>query len=469
MPSPIISVKNIGKKYKLGATLGGRNYKTLRDVLTQAAFGPFRKLSAAFRKEPSTGGTHSSPSHPITQSPNNQNALPSALCPLPSAEASPHEFWALKDISFDVQQGEVVGIIGRNGAGKSTLLKILSEITEPTEGEIRIRGRVASLLEVGTGFHPELSGRENVYMNGAILGMSKAEIDAKFDEIVAFAEVEKFMDTPIKRYSSGMQVRLAFAVAAYLEPEILLVDEVLAVGDVNFQKKCLGRMSDVTQEGRTVLFVSHNMQAIRQLTARCILLENGEIVYDGDTNVCISKYLESVFDDLSNKKNFPERKPTEERPVCIKSILLSDGKGTDKSVFSLGETWTLEMEIESISRNIMLYATAHIKNEYGMYIYHLVSRHTGQDYFYSDSYLKVRMTLPKLLLYPGKYSIDLYVSRADSSLRNIDKIMSAISFEVNQSAGLGVSGLLGKGFAAVHEVPTWEIEDKEGNKFILKK
>lgn len=377
------------------------------------------------------------------------------------------EFWALKDISFDVKQGEVLGIIGPNGAGKTTLLKILSQITEPTEGEIHIKGRVASLLEVGTGFHPELSGRENVYMNGAILGMTKSEIKAKFDEIVAFAEVEKFIDTPIKRYSSGMNVRLAFAVAAYLEPEILLVDEVLAVGDVNFQKKSLGRMSDVTQEGRTILFVSHNMQAIRQLTSRCILLENGEIVYDGDTNLCISKYLESVFDSSTNKKSFPGRKPSEERPVCIRCVSLSNGKGTNKSTFSFGEQWNLEMEMESIAKNIMLYVSAHIRNEYGINVYHFVSRDTGQDYFYSDSYLKVRMTLPKLLLYPGRYSIDLYVSRADSSLKNIDSILSAISFKVNQSAGLGVSRELGKGLAVVHEVPTWEIEDKQGYRYRL--
>jgi lipopolysaccharide transport system ATP-binding protein len=458
--SPVISVRNIGKKYKLGATLGGRNYKTLRDVLTRASFGPFRKLSAAFRKKPSTGGKHSSISNPLTQLPNNL---------ITKSPNNPKEFWALKDITFDVQQGEVLGIIGANGAGKSTLLKILSEITEPTEGEVRIRGRVASLLEVGTGFHPELSGRENVYMNGAILGMTKAEIDAKFDEIVAFAEVEKFIHTPIKRYSSGMQVRLAFAVAAYLEPEILLVDEVLAVGDVNFQKKCLGRMSDVTEEGRTVLFVSHNMQAIRQLAARCILLENGKIVYDGDTNVCISKYLESAFNDSSDKREFTKRKVTEERPVCIRCVSLSNGKGTNKSTFSFGEPWNLEMEMESIAKNIMLYVSAHIRNEYGINVYHFVSRDTGQDYFYSDSYLKVRMTLPKLLLYPGRYSIDLYVSRADSSLKNIDSILSAISFEVNQSAGLGVFRELGKGLAVVHEVPQWEIVDKEGKKYQLGK
>src|SRR5207237_781164 len=196
------------------------------------------------------------------------SALPLALGPWPMQES----FWALRDVSFEVKQGEVVGIIGRNGAGKSTLLKILSRITEPTEGRVRIRGRVASLLEVGTGFHPELTGRENVFLNGAVLGMSREEIRKRFDEIVAFAEVEQFLDTPVKRYSSGMYVRLAFAVAAHLEPEILIVDEVLAVGDATFQKKCLGKMSEVSESGRTILFVSHNMPMVEFLCARIILL-----------------------------------------------------------------------------------------------------------------------------------------------------------------------------------------------------
>ena len=204
------------------------------------------------------------------------------------------EFWALKDVSFDLKQGEVLGIIGRNGAGKSTLLKILSRITEPSRGRVRIRGRVASLLEVGTGFHPELTGRENIYLNGAILGMAKAEIRRKFDEIVAFSEVEKFLDTPVKRFSSGMYVRLAFAVAAHLEPEILIVDEVLAVGDVQFQKKCLGKMHDVSQSGRTVLFVSHNMPAVLQLTSRSILLNCGTVTFDGPTEDAIALYTDGA-------------------------------------------------------------------------------------------------------------------------------------------------------------------------------
>lgn len=210
--------------------------------------------------------------------------------------------WAIKDISFDVQQGDLVGIIGKNGAGKSTLLKILSRVTGPTVGEIKVKGRIASLLEVGTGFHPELTGRENIFLNGAILGMTKSEIKSKFDEIVDFSGVERYIDTPVKRYSSGMYVRLAFAVAAHLEPEILIVDEVLAVGDAEFQKKCLGKMKDVSGQGRTVLFVSHNMEAIKNLTKNAIVLKNGGLIYNGDTNSAVNQYLRN--NDIKSKVFF---------------------------------------------------------------------------------------------------------------------------------------------------------------------
>lgn len=240
-----IRVENLGKRYRLGAR---ERYKALRDVLAN----PFRRT--------------------------------------PPAET----IWALRNVSFEIKAGEVVGIIGRNGAGKSTLLKILAQITEPTEGWAEIRGRVGSLLEVGTGFHPELTGRENIYLNGAILGMRKTEIDRKFDEIVAFAEVEKFIDTPVKHYSSGMQMRLAFAVAAHLEPEILLVDEVLAVGDASFQKKCLGKMEVVAKQGRTVLFVSHNMGAVSGLCRRALLLERGNVAVEGATASVIETYLRQL-------------------------------------------------------------------------------------------------------------------------------------------------------------------------------
>ena len=263
MSDIVIKAENLGKKYVIGHQAERGGYTALRDVLMQNARTLWNKT-----KDLATG-------KPIIQG------------------DTMEEVWALKDVSFEIRRGEAVGIIGRNGAGKSTLLKILSRITEPTTGRVTIKGRVASLLEVGTGFHPELSGRENVYLNGTILGMTRMEIKRKFDEIVAFAEVEKYLDTPVKRYSSGMYVRLAFAVAAHLEPEILVVDEVLAVGDAQFQKKCLGKMGDVAKEGRTVLFVSHNMAAIQYLCKKCILLASGKVVCSGSIEEVLNSYLSS--------------------------------------------------------------------------------------------------------------------------------------------------------------------------------
>jgi lipopolysaccharide transport system ATP-binding protein len=256
--SIVITVEGLGKMYRIGGPQAG--YSTFRETLTDAFTAPFRRAGRLLRGEG-------------------------------SASDLDRTIWALKDVSFEVKRGEVVGIIGRNGAGKSTLLKILSRITEPTEGAADIHGRVGSLLEVGTGFHPELTGRENIYLNGAILGMRRAEIDRKLGEIVAFAEIETFLDTPVKHYSSGMYVRLAFAVAAHLEPEILLVDEVLAVGDAAFQRKCLGKISDVAEGGRTVIFVSHNMTAMNRLCGRVILLEKGGTKLVGDPSKVISAYL----------------------------------------------------------------------------------------------------------------------------------------------------------------------------------
>ncbi|MGD8313865.1 MAG: ABC transporter ATP-binding protein [Syntrophobacterales bacterium] len=257
-----IRVDGLSKQYRIGSKQQG--YKTLRDTLAATLLSPFRRAQDLLR-----GQAYG------------------------AAELG-ETIWALKDVSCEIKRGEVVGIIGPNGAGKTTLLKILSRITEPTEGQAEIQGRVGSLLEVGTGFHPELTGRENIYLNGAILGMKKAEIEQKFDEMVSFAEIDKFIDTPVKHYSSGMYVRLAFAVAAHLEPEILLVDEVLAVGDMAFQKKCLGKMDDVAKEGRTVLFVSHNMGAIQQLTERSILLENGKLILDAKTPKVVEVYLDET-------------------------------------------------------------------------------------------------------------------------------------------------------------------------------
>jgi lipopolysaccharide transport system ATP-binding protein len=271
MSETAISCEGLSKQYRLGER---ESYKALRDVITDAAASPFRRLRSALSSNGSAGsnGNSSATRNPKLETRNS--------------------FWALDDVSFEVKRGEVIGVIGRNGAGKSTLLKILSRITKPTKGHAKIHGRVGSLLEVGTGFHPELTGRENIYLNAAILGMRKAEVARKFDEIVAFAEVEKFIDTPVKRYSSGMYVRLAFAVAAHMETEILVVDEVLAVGDAEFQKKCLGRMEEVGRQGRTVLFVSHNMNAVEQLCTKVFLLEAGRIIdSNSDVRSVTRKYL----------------------------------------------------------------------------------------------------------------------------------------------------------------------------------
>jgi lipopolysaccharide transport system ATP-binding protein len=296
--SSAIRVERLGKRYTIGQR---ERYRALRETLTDAVSAPFRRLRT------------------------------------PKSPAVDNTIWALRDVSLDVGQGEVLGVIGHNGAGKSTLLKILSRITEPTEGRAEVQGRIGSLLEVGTGFHPELTGRENIFLNGAILGMKRAEITRRFDEMVAFAEVERFIDTPVKRYSSGMYLRLAFAVAAHLEPEILLVDEVLAVGDAAFQKKCLGRMSEVAREGRTVLFVSHNLPSIEKLCQRVVVIDGGRVTMQGDPVTCIAAYLGSrtaprAAVDLSSVPRLDPRL----QPVFT-SLDLRDGVGQPISAVGCGE------------------------------------------------------------------------------------------------------------------------------------
>ena len=306
-----IRCTGLSKRYRIGRQ---ERYRALRDVITDAASSPFRRLRSAIGNA-------------------NGNGNPQSAIRNPQAET----IWALDDVSFEVKRGEVVGIIGRNGAGKSTLLKILSRITKPTKGTAEIHGRVGSLLEVGTGFHPELTGRENIYLNGAILGMRKAEIDRKFDEIVAFAEVEKFIDTPVKRYSSGMHVRLAFAVAAHMETEILLVDEVLAVGDAQFQKKCLGKMSEIGKHGRTIVFVSHNMPAIRKICSRGIVLSEGRTALSSTVEHAVMYYLNCIAESESQRISFGEM----EAKPRFKSIALANDS------YNYGEHLTLEAEIVS--------------------------------------------------------------------------------------------------------------------------
>ncbi len=318
----IIEIHNLSKKYVIGhdkAASGMYKYSSLRDSIAHTCRGMVQRIR-----------------HPL--SPNTETT---AL----------EEFWALKDINLEIEQGDKVGIIGRNGAGKSTLLKVLSRITEPTSGNFTIKGRIASLLEVGTGFHPELSGRENIYLNGAVLGMTRKEIKKKFDEIVDFSGVEKFLDTPVKRFSSGMYVRLAFAVAAHLDPEILLIDEVLAVGDAEFQKKCLGKMDEVSKQGRTILFVSHNMEAIRSLCSKTILLSQGAVESTGDSNEVIDKYFLNIAKNITSKKQVEIAKIKEaqknkpSKKILFQDVQLFNSNENEISVFRVGEDITIKTTI----------------------------------------------------------------------------------------------------------------------------
>jgi lipopolysaccharide transport system ATP-binding protein len=309
-----IRVEDLGKQYRIGQFTGG--YQTLRDSIVNLASRPFRNRDL--------GGE-------------NGDRL--------EVESSGF-IWALRHLNFEVKRGQVLGIIGRNGAGKSTLLKLLSRVTEPTEGFGEIYGRVGSLLEVGTGFHPELTGRENIYLNGAILGMHRVEIDSKFDEIISFAEVEKFIDTPVKRYSSGMYLRLAFAVAAHLEPEILVVDEVLAVGDAEFQRKCLGKMSDVAQEGRTVLFVSHNMSAILRLTEETIILDQGSLVLRAPTPEAVDEYMTTGLAMIGERRWIEDEVPQSAHPFRPIALRVLDPKGKPVDQVSSTEDIHIEFEYE---------------------------------------------------------------------------------------------------------------------------
>lgn len=318
---PAIRVENLAKSYRLGSANRG-GYRTLRETITDIAAAAWHGLRGR-RSDSGNGATNGAARDSI--------------------------FWALKDVSFEVQPGEVVGIIGHNGAGKSTLLKILSRITEPTDGRCEIRGRMASLLEVGTGFHPELTGRENIYLNGSLLGMSRKEIDRKFDQITAFSEIESFFDTPVKRYSSGMYVRLAFAVAAHMDPEILLVDEVLAVGDATYQKRCINRMSALAKEGKTILFVSHNMDLIPRLCQRGILLEKGRIVNINSAESIVKEYLNKI-QELQGNGELEKHFRTGDGRARFKRFWLERSDGTKSFSHRSGEDLTVCMEIEGFER-----------------------------------------------------------------------------------------------------------------------
>jgi lipopolysaccharide transport system ATP-binding protein len=406
LSNAIISVENLGKKYQLVHQGKRRGSAPLREVITLKAASLLRGLALGSSRRNGGG----SPDRPTRE-----------------------EFWALRNISFEVNEGEVLGIIGRNGAGKSTLLKVLSRITEPSEGRVRIRGRVASLLEVGTGFHPELTGRENIFLNGAILGMSRVEIRRKFDEIVAFSEVEKFLDTPVKRYSSGMYVRLAFAVAAHLEPEILIVDEVLAVGDVQFQKKCLGKMHDVSIGGRTVIFVSHNMPAVLQLTSRSILLSRGSVTFDGPTEDAIARYTEgsgnptATFFDVENTP----RKGLGTGAVRIVSLRFN----RDVPRFDANEDLEFAVRVRTIEDVCGLRISMTLFSSDGTPVGSSFSPESITLSRNATCDVSVRMPSPRVA--PGRYHCSVGVGEGDhiSGHTVFDGVMEALHFEVLPEAG----------------------------------
>lgn len=355
--------------------------------------------------------------------------------------------WALRDVSFNVNHGEVLGVIGRNGAGKSTLLKIMSKVTGPTSGQVKMRGRIASLLEVGTGFHPELTGRENIYLNGAILGMTRDEINRKFDEIVSFAEVEKFIDTPVKRYSSGMYVRLAFAVAAHLDPEIMVVDEVLAVGDAAFQRKCLGKMSENASEGRTILFVSHNMAAINRLCSRAILLDKGKLLADGPSTEITAKYLAvSSGGESSNRVwNLKDAPGTDE--LRLLSVKLLNEEGKPVSVVDVRENLTLRAEYLVNKPGLKFRCTFGFSTQ-GIYAFAAMepteeARQTKGVYFSS-------IKIPAHLLAEGEYIINMSIFASSGAKVHYVSLRDAIVFQVYDSMiGPSARGDYAQNFAGV--------------------
>ena len=428
MSDLVIRVENLGKRYRIGARKKQAN--TLRESLQNLVASPFDYLRSTLRG--------------------------------PSEEEI---IWSLKDVSFEVKQGEVVGIIGRNGAGKTTLLKVLSRITEPTEGRAILNGRVASLLAVGTGFHPELTGRENIYLNGAILGMKRAEIERKFDEIVAFAEIEKFMDTPVKHYSSGMYVRLAFAVAAHLEPEILLVDEVLAVGDAAFQKKCLGKMGDVAREGRTVLFVSHNMPAVEHLCSRAVLLNEGRLVADDKATRTISHYLQTASaysnNGLAYSVNRDLFKTYRHPDIQITDIALLSPSGEPLQIFGTGDPLVLRIHYEAKRQFASQAFVVHMNNHFGQRV---VQLNTTPISGYPITHLAhkgcVDLVIESLPLTAGRYYFDVGFVREKTEW--IIKLEEVIALDV------GLKDVYGSGMAldnsrGVVVVPHYWLHSSEGN------
>jgi lipopolysaccharide transport system ATP-binding protein len=396
MMAPAIRVENVGKRYHVARPGQRARYRTLRESVSDALGAPLRR----WRER--------------------------------GARQASEEFWALKEVSFDVQPGQVVGIIGRNGAGKSTLLKILSRITKPTTGQVTLHGRVGSLLEVGTGFHPELTGRENIYLNGSILGMTRREIDARFDEIVAFAETERFLDTAVKRYSSGMYVRLAFAVAAHLEPEILLVDEVLAVGDASFQTKCLGKLRDISREGRTVLFVSHNLHALAKLTEQAVLIDRGRAIVQGPTRQVISSYLAGGSELQSQWKL--DASPTHKQ-LAITAIRVCNAAGKSDACLDADRPLFIEIEF-SVNAATRAQLAVRLNASDGTTIFTSALSDPKQERATSLVCGKFRAAcqVPAHLLRPGFYH--LHVAANNPAGAPFDLIEQALQFQVTKIGSL---------------------------------
>lgn len=422
---PIIKVDNVSKQYRIGVQQ--ESYATLRDVLTRAIRAP---LKWARRGE----------------------------------QADAEVFWALKDISFEVQPGQVVGIIGRNGAGKSTLLKVLARITEPTHGRITLYGRVGSLLEIGTGFHPELTGKENIYLSGAILGMKREEIKRKFDEIVSFAEIEKFIATPVKRYSSGMYMRLAFAVAAHLEPEILLVDEVLAVGDASFQKKCLGKMSEVAKHGRTVLFVSHNMTAINQLCSRAVLLADGHVARIGETSELVAEYLKAGSEGGSERVwHDPQSAPGNDK-VRLHAVRIVSC-GTVSSEVNIDKDVSVEVEFWNYlpgARNLCV--NIYLENSMGITVLSTANTPAAnslEDVWFHQPHdlglFRAVCTLPGNFLNDGLHHVTVYILTLGPIVLEVDA-PQVLSFNVFDTGVMREAGVGSRWDGAVRVRLPWRTE-----------
>lgn len=419
-PDVVIKLEGLGKRYRIGSRQP--HYQTLRETFVDLLAAPYRRIGTI----------------------------------LAGAKTEAEEqavIWALKGVSFDVRRGEVVGLIGRNGAGKSTLLKVLSRITEPTEGRVGVCGRVGSLLEVGTGFHPELTGRENIYLNGAILGMRRGEINARFDEIVAFAEIERFLDTQVKHYSSGMYMRLAFAVAAHLDPEILLVDEVLAVGDASFQKKCLAKMKDVGQKGRTVFFVSHNTQAITRLCGRCVLLENGRVLRDGPAHQVVADYLGCDLPTTAVRE-WPDvtRAPGDDT-VRLRAIRARSASGTCENRIEIRQPIEIEIEYEVLQPGRRLSPGFTCRNEDGIALFSSYDLSPTSLYSQDPTYIGCRRSscvIPGNFFAEGVVTFSVSVNAILDGNQSHAHELDAISIQVVDSfEGDSARGLYGGPFAGI--------------------